>query len=175
VDGTVPWLGLAVVIIVGVGAFIGRQRRSRAERRARERFLVTGGADPGPAVVPGRDGSSTTVPPDVVALVEQGRMIQAIKRYRALNDGLGLKEAKDIVDAVAIDHPYSRPTGSRAWTPRLGSDPRIDADQGIAGGLTPEMTSLVLQGKKIQAIKRYRQLNPGVSLKEAKDVIDQIG
>jgi ribosomal protein L7/L12 len=37
---------------------------------------------------------------------------------------------------------------------------------------TPEVAALVERGRKIQAIKRYRQLNPGIGLKEAKDVID---
>ncbi len=42
-------------------------------------------------------------------------------------------------------------------------------------GITPEVMSLVGQSKKIQAIKLYRQQNPGTGLKEAKDIIDQIG
>jgi ribosomal protein L7/L12 len=37
---------------------------------------------------------------------------------------------------------------------------------------TPEVAALVERGRKIQAIKRYRELNPGIGLKEAKDVID---
>jgi hypothetical protein len=36
----------------------------------------------------------------------------------------------------------------------------------------PEVLILVKQGRKIQAIKRYRELNPGIGLKQAKDVID---
>jgi Ribosomal protein L7/L12 C-terminal domain len=39
--------------------------------------------------------------PEVVILVEQGRKIQAIKRYRELNPGTGLKEAKDVIDGLA--------------------------------------------------------------------------
>jgi ribosomal protein L7/L12 len=39
-------------------------------------------------------------------------------------------------------------------------------------GVTPEILALIEQDRKIQAIKRYRQLNPGTGLKEAKDVID---
>jgi ribosomal protein L7/L12 len=35
-----------------------------------------------------------------------------------------------------------------------------------------EVLVLVTAGRKIQAIKRYRQLNPGIGLKQAKDVID---
>jgi ribosomal protein L7/L12 len=42
------------------------------------------------------------------------------------------------------------------------------------GGREAEVVVLVGQGRKIQAIKRYRELNPGTGLKEAKDVIDEI-
>lgn len=40
------------------------------------------------------------VAPEVFLLVQQGRKIQAIKRYRALNPGIGLSEAKDVIDAL---------------------------------------------------------------------------
>ncbi|MDQ2814144.1 MAG: hypothetical protein M3Z75_20315 [Actinomycetota bacterium] len=36
----------------------------------------------------------------------------------------------------------------------------------------PEVLTLARQGRRIQAIKRYRELNPDVGLKEAKEVID---
>jgi hypothetical protein len=39
---------------------------------------------------------------------------------------------------------------------------------------TPEVVDLAHQGKKIQALGRYRKLNPGVSIYQAKDVIDEI-
>ncbi len=42
-------------------------------------------------------------------------------------------------------------------------------------GITPEIMALVSRGMKIQAIKLYRQQNPGARLKDAKDIIDQIG
>jgi hypothetical protein len=46
-------------------------------------------------------GQALPVPtPEVAALVERGRKIQAIKRYRVLNPGIGLKEAKDVVDGL---------------------------------------------------------------------------
>jgi len=44
-------------------------------------------------------GSSGGVPDDVARLVREGRKIDAIKRYREIT-GLGLKEAKDAVDAI---------------------------------------------------------------------------
>jgi ribosomal protein L7/L12 len=40
------------------------------------------------------------IPPQVAALIQQGKLIQAIKVYRRMT-GLGLKEAKDAVDAMA--------------------------------------------------------------------------
>lgn len=40
------------------------------------------------------------VPEEVVHLVQQGKEIQAIKQYRTLNPGTGLKEAKDIIDGL---------------------------------------------------------------------------
>jgi hypothetical protein len=38
--------------------------------------------------------------PEILSLAEQGQRIQAIKRYRQLNPGLGLKEARDVVDGL---------------------------------------------------------------------------
>ena len=39
---------------------------------------------------------------------------------------------------------------------------------------TPEVVDLARQGKKIQALGRYKELNPGVTIHQAKDVIDEI-
>lgn len=41
---------------------------------------------------------------EVVTLVDQGRKIQAIRLYRELNPGLGLKTAKDVIDELAARH-----------------------------------------------------------------------
>jgi ribosomal protein L7/L12 len=38
--------------------------------------------------------------PEVLILVERGRKIQAIKRYREMNPGVGLKQAKDVIDGL---------------------------------------------------------------------------
>lgn len=45
-------------------------------------------------------GSSHAVPEDIVHLVLQDKKIQAIKRYRELNPGVGLKQAKDLIDSI---------------------------------------------------------------------------
>jgi ribosomal protein L7/L12 len=52
------------------------------------------------------------------------------------------------------------------------TDHHGEPDYQAVPGLAPEVVILVNQGRKIQAIKRYRELNPGIGLKEAKDVID---
>jgi hypothetical protein len=42
----------------------------------------------------------------------------------------------------------------------------------LVAGVPGEVAQLVQDGKKIQAIKQYRKLAPGLGLKEAKDIID---
>lgn len=42
----------------------------------------------------------------------------------------------------------------------------------LAAGFPEEVAQLVQRGKKIMAIKQYRNLNPGMGLKEAKDIIE---
>jgi hypothetical protein len=37
-----------------------------------------------------------------------------------------------------------------------------------------DVQALVAQGRKIEAIKRYRQLNPGIGLREAKRIVDEL-
>jgi len=88
---------------------------------------------------------------EVATLLEQGQKIEAIKRYRE-RTGVGLKEAKDAVEA--IQRGQATPSG-----------PQSDRD------LEDEVVSLLEQGQKIEAIKRYRE-RTGVGLKEAKDAVE---
>ena len=63
----------------------------------------------------------------------------------------------------------------RAVTRKRGAVPadrRIEPVCAVLPVPAPEVLILVEQGRKIQAIKRYRELYPGTGLKEAKDVID---
>jgi hypothetical protein len=46
---------------------------------------------------------------DVRILAEQGRKIQAIKRYRQLNPDIGLREAKDVIDGLQPGREQSFP------------------------------------------------------------------
>jgi arabinogalactan endo-1,4-beta-galactosidase/ribosomal protein L7/L12 len=90
---------------------------------------------------------------ELQALVVAGRKIEAIKRYRELT-GVGLKEAKDTVEALM----------------RGASLPTREQD---SVGFEANIISLLEQGKKIAAIKLYRE-RTGVGLKEAKDFIEAL-
>ena len=92
---------------------------------------------------------------EIHRLTLQGQKIQAIKLYRELT-GVGLKEAKDYVDAL-----------------ESGSQPAAANPAPTASGDLAEVHALARQGQKIQAIKLYRELT-GAGLKDAKDYIDRL-
>ncbi len=73
----------ALWMLIAAGWFFAARQRRRREPRG------YGQAWPVPA-------------PEVLLLAEQGRKIQAIKRYRELNPDLGLKEAKNVIDGLGL-------------------------------------------------------------------------
>jgi ribosomal protein L7/L12 len=85
--GSIVTQAAACWLAYGVGGAILATRRRRA----------AGAADRNPEPV---RRELPTPEPEVVILVEQGRKIQAIKRYREQNPGTGLKEAKDVIDGL---------------------------------------------------------------------------
>jgi hypothetical protein len=93
-------------------------------------------------------------------LVSEGQKIEAIKLVRE-QTGLGLKEAKDAVEAI-----------ERGESPLLTLHTTVVA-HGVSGVDLDEINELLLQDKKIEAIKLYRE-QTGVGLKEAKDAIKAI-
>lgn len=94
----------------------------------------------------------------VESLLIAGNRINAIKLYRQ-RTGVGLKEAKDAIDRMMVEMKATRPTRSY---------------QRGEGYVDPaELQRLISIGKKIQAIKYYRETT-GVGLKEAKDAVDAL-
>lgn len=95
--------------------------------------------------------------PPVDASPEQhlraGNKIAAIKRYRELH-GVGLKEAKDAVEAMERGQPWDLPPKTLL---REVNDSDIEAQ--------------IRRGALIDAIKLYRE-KTGVGLKEAKDAVE---
>jgi ribosomal protein L7/L12 len=92
---------------------------------------------------------------EVLTLIRSGNKIAAIKAYRE-RTGLGLKEAKDAVEALAAQP---------AREPNLANL--------SANGPDDEVLTLIRSGKKIAAIKAYRE-QTGVGLKDAKDAVEAL-
>ncbi|MFM2247901.1 MAG: hypothetical protein RL071_3976 [Pseudomonadota bacterium] len=90
------------------------------------------------------------------ALLSAGRKIDAIKRAREAT-GLGLKEAKDLVDGLDAGGALPAAAGP-------GRDDR---------GLEEQLRALLFAGRKIDAIRRAREAI-GLGLKEAKDLVEQL-
>ena len=96
-------------------------------------------------------------------LLQRQRKIEAVKIYREAT-GLGLKEAKDFVDAVERGEspiPHATMTQPVA-TGALSSD-----------ALVNQLKDLLRRGSKIEAVKVYREAS-GLGLKEAKDFVDSL-
>jgi ribosomal protein L7/L12 len=89
---------------------------------------------------------------EIQRAIANRRTIEAIKLYRELH-GVGLKEAKDAVDAM-----------SRGQAP--ASRTVHDADE-------QQVYNALFAGNKIEAIRIWRQIS-GNGLKESKDFIDAL-
>ena len=100
------------------------------------------------------DADNTDFEAELRTLLAEGRKIEAIKRYRE-QTGAGLAEAKQAVEALEQGEPP--PAGEPA-------DSSLEA----------EVLALLEQGRKIQAIKLYRE-RTGAGLKEAKDAVEALG
>lgn len=95
--------------------------------------------------------SSDPLPQDIREAIERGNLIDAIKLVRE-QTGLGLKEAKDLVDSQAREN-VTRPV--RPWS----------------GTLPATAAAALQQGNKIEAIRLLRE-ETGVGLKDARQFID---
>ena len=95
---------------------------------------------------------------EVRTLLSQRRKVEAVKQVREAT-GWGLKEAKDYVDAIEAGR-----------TP-----PMMTADTSMVSQdtLVFEARELLIRGKKIEAVKKVRELS-GWGLKEAKDFVDSL-
>ncbi len=110
---------------------------------------------------PGTDAmapGAAALPPDVLEALARHNAIEAIKRLRGAT-GLGLKEAKDVVDAYLQGRPV----------------PALPPSGGAASfaSVPPAVLAALHQGQKIEAIRLLRE-HTGLGLKEAKDVVDAL-
>ncbi len=92
------------------------------------------------------------LPDDVLDALQEGQTIEAIKLLRTAT-GLGLKEAKDVIDAHQTGHAVAVPIAS-------------SIDQ-----LPVSVLQAIQSGNKIEAIRLLRE-QTGLGLKEAKDAVE---
>ena len=90
---------------------------------------------------------------EVLALVREGRKIQAIKLYRE-RTGVGLREAKGAVEALQSGQP-------------------LPAPQAPSGDLVQDTIECLRRDGKIQAIKLWRE-RTGQGLRESKESVEEI-
>jgi ribosomal protein L7/L12 len=114
---------------------------------------------------------AVTFTPDVESrvrdLIARGRKIEAIKVVRE-HTGLGLKDAKDLVEAMQAGHPV-------AVSERPGQAPprRSGLVEAVPPATRARATELVARDAMIQAIKLVRE-ETGLGLKDAKDYCDAL-
>lgn len=115
------------------------------------------------------------LPDDVIEALQQGQTIEAIKRLRAAS-GLGLKEAKDAVEAFqrgelphfsAVPGDFSRQMEAGALQPASEQFPA----HGEIGGLPHAVVAALRAGNKIEAIRLLREARD-IDLKEAKALVE---
>lgn len=157
--GTVP-AGLEAVV-----AHLHAGQKIEAIKRYRE-LTGVGLKEAKDAVEALERGEAPMLPPtssapaaNVQELLREGRKLEAIKLYRE-QTGLGLKEAKDAVEAMELGAPPPLQASKRTITSEMAVD---DA----------ELRGHVTDGRLIEAIKRYRELT-GLGLKESKDAIESL-
>jgi ribosomal protein L7/L12 len=110
---------------------------------------------------------------EILALLRDGNKIEAIKRLREAT-GLGLKEAKDAIDTIEAANAGS-PAGVYANVGRLLEEHpgTVKATVPAPAEVDTQIQSLLHDGKKIEAVKLYREVS-GLGLKEAKDHVDAV-
>lgn len=140
--------GLVAIVIAVAVVWMQNRQEDRSERQPNSM--------PAPAVP--RQAASIDVLDQIRSLMAAGNKIEAIKVYRAAT-GVGLKEAKDAVEA--LERGELLPAAPAAPQPLTGVE------------LGAQVSDLLIAGKKIEAIKRYRAAT-GASLSEAKEAVEGI-
>lgn len=108
--------------------------------------------------VTGMEKSSAGLTPEAKALLKAGAVVEAVKLTRE-RTGLGLKEAKDLVDAYL-----------RNGEPASGS--AAAREPGDPDSIPPQAVRMLEKGRLIDAIKETRQAK-GIGLKDAKETVER--
>lgn len=99
---------LLVALLIGfvLGRVTARERSdpsdfSRPRRQGKMRRMMTATSSPAASPAASFDDASVTMPPEAHRHLQNGALINAIKALRDANPGMGLKQAKDAVEAYA--------------------------------------------------------------------------
>lgn len=105
---------------------------------------------------------------EVRELLGRNNKIEAIKIVRE-KTALGLKEAKDAVDAF-----HARPElGLQIPVEKLMTTPTTNAESGLSQAVLHSIETEIRNGRLINAIKIYRETT-GMGLKESKDAVEEM-
>nr|WP_178130567.1 ribosomal protein L7/L12 [Reyranella sp. CPCC 100927] len=153
-----------VVVLVAIVLLVVLLLRGRSRAKVIDSPVQAVPAGPAPAPSPGASMTMAAADSVVRAMVARGEKIEAIKMVREMT-GLGLKEAKDYVEA--LPNAPSMMTVARQM---------VMASSAAAGGsasVRTEAATLVARGQALEAIKLVRE-RTGMGLKEAKDYVDAL-
>jgi ribosomal protein L7/L12 len=160
------------VILFSVAALAGVAIALAVKSRANDSTVVGPGKRPsrmsGVGSIP--DSTATISDPEletqIRSLVDNRKLIEAIKLIRDHRPATGLKEAKEIVDELARGGQLSLPD----CHPSSAQD-HVQIQP--AGQGSERVLALLRQGQKIMAIKELRE-QTGLGLKEAKEEVDRL-
>lgn len=108
---------------------------------------------------------------EVMRLLRAGQKIKAIQLYRG-DTGASLSDARAAVERMELALKLGIAPGiTQAQGDTFDPKSEVPGSKREDISLSPEIENLLIQGKKIEAIKVYRQ-QTGVGLREAKDAID---
>jgi ribosomal protein L7/L12 len=119
-----------------------------------------------PPAAPAPSASMTMAAADSVvrSMAARGQTIEAIRMVREMT-GLGLKEAKDYVDALPNAPPMMTVARQMVMAASGGA--------GVSTSVRTEAAALVARGQMIEAITLVRE-RTGMGLKEAKDYVEHL-
>jgi ribosomal protein L7/L12 len=164
-EGKMSTIVLVIVLVLIVGIVMGFAQAARRRRENPMRSLEA-------LERQGQMGMPVGNRDEIAELLTRRQKITAIKRYREMT-GVGLAEAKAAVEQMERELLSGQSLLMPAQ-PVMGSVGDVnDVEEGAALALLAEVRQLALSGKKIAAIKLYRE-KTGVGLKEAKDVVDRM-
>jgi hypothetical protein len=90
---------IAILLALAAGFLFGRMGRDKGDPSDFSRNRLPRPVRPAPSESAEFQDPPTDMPPEVLRHLEAGKLINAIKALREAYPGMGLKQAKDVVEA----------------------------------------------------------------------------